>query len=64
MGLLDQLMSGGADADRYRDLADRFDRGAPYDGIADDEAAEHYDRLSGDLDDDTYHSSARNMARR
>jgi hypothetical protein len=59
MGLLDQLMAGGADRDRYDDFARRYDKGRPHEGYDDDEVAGHYGRLQGDLDDDTYESSAR-----
>ena len=59
MGLLDQLMAGGADRDRYDDFARRYDQGRPHEGYDDDEVAGHYGRLQGDLDDDTYESSAR-----
>jgi len=59
MGLLDQMLAGGADRDRYDDFARRYEQGRPHEGYDDDEVAGHYGRLQGDLDDDTYESSAR-----
>ena len=59
MGLLDQLMSGGADRDRYDDFARRYEQGRPHEGYDDDEVRGHYGRVQADLDDDTYESSAR-----
>jgi hypothetical protein len=59
MGLLDQLLAGGADRDRYDDFARRYEQGRPHEGYDDDEVAGHYGRLQDDLDDDTYESSAR-----
>ena len=64
MGLLDQLMAGGADRDRYDDFARRYDQGRPHEGYDDDEVAGHYGKLQGDLDDDTYESSAREASSR
>ena len=59
MGLLDQLLAGGADRDRYDDFTRRYDQGRPHEGYDDDEVAGHYGQLQGHLDDDTYEASAR-----
>ena len=45
--------------DRYDDFARRYEQGRPHEGYDDDEVAGHYSKLQGDLDDDTYESSAR-----
>ena len=59
MGLLDELVGGGADRDRYDRFARRYDEGRPHEGYDDDEVAGHYGQLQGHLDDDTYEASAR-----
>lgn len=59
MGLLDQLIGGGEPERDYRDFVDRYDQGAPYDGISDEEAAGRYGQVAGEVDRDTYRQSAR-----
>ena len=59
MGLLDQLMGGGQDRDRYNDFANRYDQGSAHEGYDDDEVAKHYGQLDSEIDNDTYQSSAR-----
>jgi hypothetical protein len=59
MGLLDELMSGGEQQQSFREFADRYSQGAPYDGISDDEAVSRYGQVAGEVDPDTYRDSAR-----
>ena len=63
MGLLDGLMGGltGGQAGAGGGIADfiqRFDRGAPYDGIGDKEALDHYGAVAGKLSPQEYRESA------
>ena len=59
MGLLDELMGGGARQQEYGDFVDRYRQGAPYDGISDDEVGQRYGEVAGEVDPDTYQASAR-----
>ncbi|MDP9393798.1 MAG: hypothetical protein M3Q27_05835 [Actinomycetota bacterium] len=59
MGLLDSLVGGGGGGGDFNDFLNRYDQGAPYDGIGDDEALERYRQVDSEIDDDTYHSAAR-----
>ncbi len=62
MGLLDQLLGGGAgdEASRqdYQNFNDRYDNGAPHEGYEDSEVAGRYSDIAGQVDDDTYRQSA------
>ena len=58
MGLLDELLGGGQQRERYQDFASRYDQGPPYEGISDDEAIGRYQELAPHLDEDTYRQSA------
>ena len=59
MGLLDELMSGGERQQSFSDFADRYEQGAPYEGISDDEAVNHYGQVAAEVDPGTYRDSAR-----
>ena len=59
MGLLDELMGGGEQQRSFREFADRYSQGAPYDGISDDEAVSRYGQVAGEVDPATYRDSAR-----
>jgi hypothetical protein len=59
MGLLDDLMGGGERQQDFRDFMDRYDQGAPYEGISEDEAVNRYGQVAGEVDPDTYRESAR-----
>jgi hypothetical protein len=65
MGLLGGLFGGGGDdggdrrREEYRDFAERYDRGAPYEGISNDEAYSRYREMDSNLSDDDYQLSAR-----
>ena len=57
MDMLQDLL-GGQRRQEYDDFANRYDQGAPWDGISDSEAAQRYDEISPRLSDDEYRSSA------
>ena len=63
MGLLDMLQS---DDDRrdYGEFADRYDRGAPWDGFDEREAYDRHDRISRHLSPEEYEMSARGALER
>lgn len=59
MALLEQLLGNQQrDHDDYRDFTERYDRGAPWDGIRDDEVVERYQRVGRQLPPDVYEESA------
>lgn len=64
MGLLDQLLSGGDDRNRFDDFSRRYDQGRPDEGYDDDEVRGHYGQVDREVDDDTYRSSARDAFER
>ncbi len=53
MALLDQLIGGGELERDYLDFVNRYDQGAPYDRISDEEAAGRYRQVVGEMDRDT-----------
>ena len=61
MDFLGNLMGGGDDRrrDEYRDFANRYDEGAPYDRISDEEAMNRYREVAPNLSEDDYRESAR-----
>ena len=58
MGLLEQLMGGGERRQDYQDFTDRYDQGQPHEGYDDQEVADRYQEVAGQIDPDTYRSSA------
>lgn len=58
MDLLNQITGGGGRED-LDDFASRYDQGAPWDGISDDEAVNNYRRVAHNVPDDVYEDSAR-----
>lgn len=58
MDMLTNLL-GGQDRQQADDFVNRYDRGAPWDGIDDDEAIDQYRRVAPNLSDDDYEESAR-----
>lgn len=63
MGLNDMLQDSGT-REKLQDFAQRYDQGAPWEGISDDEAREQHDRVSAQLDDSEYEQSARESYQR
>ena len=62
MDFLGNLMGGGGEdrrRDEYRDFANRYDEGAPYDRISDEEAMNRYREVAPNLSEDEYRESAR-----
>jgi hypothetical protein len=58
MGLLDELTGGGQPQQDYQDFVNRYDQGAPYDGISDDEAQQRHSELAQQLSPDDYQQAA------
>jgi len=58
MGLLEQLMGGGDRRQDYQDFTDRYNQGQPHEGYDDQEVANRYNEVSGEVDPDTYRASA------
>jgi hypothetical protein len=63
MGITDMLNDAGA-REKFDDFAQRYDQGAPWEGISDDEAREQHDRVASQLDDNEYEESARESFQR
>jgi hypothetical protein len=63
MGLTDMLKDAGT-KEKLQDFAQRYDQGAPWEGISDDEAREQHDRVASQLDDNEYEESARESFQR
>jgi hypothetical protein len=63
MGLTDMLNDAGT-REKFDDFTQRYDQGAPWEGISDDEAREQHDRVASQLDDNEYEESARESYRR
>ena len=60
MDFLSNLMGGSGDRrEEYRDFADRYDQGAPYDNISGEETMSRYREIAPNLSPDEYHASAR-----
>lgn len=61
MGMLDQLMGnlmGGPQRQEYEDFANRYDQGAPWDGISDEEASMRYQQVARQMPPEAYQQSA------
>ena len=59
MGFLDDLLGSTEQQDQYRNFAERYDQGAPYDRIPDEEAINRYQQVAPELSRDEYEQSAR-----
>src|SRR3712207_8448895 len=59
MDFLNNLMGGGDRRDEYRDFTNRYDEGAPYDGISNEEASDRYREVAPNLSEEDYRLSAR-----
>ena len=58
MDMLNSLL-GGQNREQADDFVNRYDQGAPWDGIDDTEAIDQYRRVAPNLSDDDYEDSAR-----
>ena len=57
MDMLNDLLGGGR-RNEYDDFVNRYEQGAPWDGINDDEALQRYQEVAPRLSDDDYRQSA------
>ena len=58
MNILQQLLGGGEQRQQYQDFTQRYDQGAPWDGISHQEAMERYQQVAPNLPPDMYQESA------
>ena len=58
MDLLGQLLGGGQRREEYQDFVNRYDTGAPWDGISDQEAYSRYQQVAPQLSPEMYQESA------
>ena len=58
MDMLAQLLGGGQQRQQYSDFANRYDQGAPWDGISDREAYDRYAEVAPRLPPQVYQESA------
>ena len=58
MDLLGQLLGGGQRREEYQDFVNRYDTGAPWDGISDQEARSRYQQVAPQLSPQMYQESA------
>ena len=58
MSFFDQIMGGGQQQQEYQDFVDRYDQGAPWDGISDQEALERYDQIAPQMSQEQYMDAA------
>ena len=65
MDMLQGLLgAGGQKRQEYEDFVGRYDQGAPWDGISDDEAVSRHDEIASGLSDDDYELSAQEAFQR
>jgi hypothetical protein len=58
MDILQQLLGAGQQRQEYQDFAHRYDQGAPWDGISDQEAYNRFQQVAPQLPPDMYQQSA------
>lgn len=59
MGFLGNLLGGGqGQGQQYQDFVQRYEQGAPWEGISDQEAVQTYQQVAPQLSPDVYQSSA------
>ena len=58
MDMLGQLLGGGQRREEYQDFVNRYDTGAPWDGISDQEAYSRYQQVAPQLPPQMYQESA------
>jgi hypothetical protein len=56
---LDDMLHDTAKRGQLEDFTKRYDQGAPWEGISDDEARQQHDEVAAQLDDNEYEESAR-----
>ena len=55
---MQQLLGGGQQRQDYQDFIDRYDQGAPYEGISDQEALDRYQQVAPHLPPAEYQQAA------
>ena len=58
MDMLQQLLGGGQQRQEYQDFTQRYDQGAPWDGISDQDAHNRFQQVAPRLPPDMYRQSA------
>ena len=58
MSFMQQLLGGGQQQQDYQDFVDRYDQGAPYEGISDQEALDRYQQVAPHLPPGAYQQAA------
>ncbi|CAA9586227.1 MAG: hypothetical protein AVDCRST_MAG88-3980 [uncultured Thermomicrobiales bacterium] len=58
MSFFDQILGGGQQQQEYQDFVQRYDQGAPWDGISDQEALERYDQIAPQMSQEQYVDAA------
>jgi hypothetical protein len=58
MSFMQQLLGGGQQQQEYQDFIDRYDQGAPYEGISDQEALDRYQQVAPYLPPGAYQQAA------
>ena len=56
--MLQSILGQPQQRQQFDDFSQRYQQGAPWDGISDDEAARHYQQVAGRLPPDVYEQSA------
>ncbi len=58
MNMLEQLLGGGQQQQQFQDFSQRYEQGAPWQGISDQEAYNHYQQVAPRVPPDVYQQSA------
>ena len=58
MDMLTQILGGGQNRQQNQDFVNRYDTGAPWDGISDEEASSRYQQVAPHLSPQMYQESA------
>ena len=58
MNMLEQLLGGGQQQQEYQDFTQRYDQGAPWQGISNQEAYSRFQQVAPQLPPDMYQQSA------
>ncbi len=58
MDLLQNILGGGQQRQQYQDFANRYDQGAPWDGISEQEALENYQQVAPHLPPQAWQEAA------
>ncbi len=58
MDLLQNILGGGQQRQQFQDFANRYEQGAPFDGISDEEALQNYQQVAPHLPPQVWQESA------